>query len=172
VPLIGSLLDQACGAARSLSSVAVNAPVQLPADRSTAIQLKTPTSETVSIDPDETSFRATTEPGIYRAAFGQDEFRFAVNVPASESDTAPLPTEQLEQLGVKLGQSVTKTEELSRRRQEHDTELESRQQFWRWMLIGCFGFLMLETWWATRASQAAPVFQETHSTQASPEAAG
>jgi hypothetical protein len=166
LPLVGSLLDQACGAARSLSSVAVNTPVRLPADRDTTLQLKTPDGQTVAIDASETSFRATTEPGIYRAGLGQDEFRFAVNVPASESETAPLPMEQLEQLGVKLGQSVTKTEELTKRRQEHDTELESRQQFWRWILIGCFGFLLLETWWAARVSQA-PV-----ATQISPEAAG
>lgn len=166
VPLIASLLDQACGTARSLSSVAVNAPVRLPAERSANLSLQTPDGEAISIPPDETSFRDTSKPGIYRAAFGQDEFRFAVNVPASESDTAPLPIEQLEQLGVKLEQSVTKSAELSRRRQEHDTELESRQQVWRWLLIGCLGFVMLETWWATRASQAALA------AQTSPEAAG
>jgi hypothetical protein len=129
------------------------------------LQLETPLGKKLSIPVSEARFRETTEPGIYRAGLGQDEFRFAVNIAASESDTAPLPIEQLEQLGVKLGQSVTRAAELNRRRQEHDTELESRQQFWRWMLIGCLGVLMLETWWAARASQAAV------STQASPEAA-
>jgi hypothetical protein len=166
VPLIGSLLDEACGAARALSSVAVNAPVRLPEERTQTLQLQTPTGERLAIPPDEVSFRATTEPGIYRVGLGQDEFRFAVNVPASESDTAPLALERLEQLGVNVGQSVTKAEELGRRRQEHDTELESRQQVWRWLLIGSLGFLMLETWWAARASQASLV------PQVSPEAAG
>jgi hypothetical protein len=81
--------------------------------------------------------------------------RFAVNVAASESDTAPLEMEQLEQLGVRLGDKATRDERLADIRQQRDTELESRQKVWRWLLVGCLGFIIIETWWAGRAARLA-----------------
>ena len=152
LPLVGSLLDQACGASRALAAGIVNAPVALPRDRTAGLIVQSPSGEKELIATDATEFRETNEPGIYQAASGQLDFRFAVNVAASESDTTPLPVEQLEQLGLKIGQSVTAAERLNRERQRRDTELESRQQFWRWLVIGCLSILILETWWASRAS--------------------
>jgi hypothetical protein len=155
LPLIGNLLDQACGASRALASTVVNAAVALPRDRQTELQIQTPSGSKLKVATDATDFRETPEPGIYRATGDQQEFRFAVNVAASESDTAPLPIEQLEQLGLKIGQTATQSERLHRERQRRDTELESRQQFWRWLMVGCLTVLILETWWAARASQLA-----------------
>jgi hypothetical protein len=149
------LLDQACGASRSLASTVVTAVVALPRDRQAELQIETPSGNKVKVAAAATDFRETTEPGIYRATGGLQEFRFAVNVAASESDTTPLPIEQLEQLGLKVGQTATQVERLHRERQRRDTELESRQQFWRWLMVGCLTVLILETWWAARASQAA-----------------
>jgi hypothetical protein len=34
-----------------------------------------------------------------------------------------------------------------------NTELESRQKIWRWLIVGALGVLVLETWWAGRASR-------------------
>lgn len=154
VPLIGSLLDEACGASRALGSTVVNAPVALPRERNAELLIKTPAGSNTNVAADAREFRDTAEPGIY-TAMGPEEFRFAVNIAASESDTTPLPVEQLEQLGLKLGQSATQAERLHRERQRRDTELESRQQFWRWLIVGCLTVLILETWYAARASQAA-----------------
>ncbi len=155
LPLIGNLLDQACGASRALASTVVNAAVPLPRERHTELQIQTPSGVELKVDADAADFRETAEPGIYRATGEQQEFRFAVNVAASESDTSPLAIEQLEQLGLKIGRTATQAERLHRERQRRDTELESRQQFWRWLMVGCLSLLILETWWAARASQAA-----------------
>lgn len=155
LPLIGNLLDQACGASRALASTVVNAPVALPRDRQTELQIQTPAGGKLNVPADATIFRETPEPGIYLATGDRQEFRFAVNVAASESDTSPLAIEQLEQLGLKIGQTASQTERLHRERQRRDTELEGRQQFWRWLMVGCLTVLILETWWAARASQLA-----------------
>lgn len=155
LPLVGGLLDQACGSTRSFGSTVVNAPVALPEHREQSLVVQTPSKKQQMVEPAAATFRETTEPGIYTSGGGKDEFRFAVNLAASESDTAPLPIEQLEQLGLKLGQSVTKAERLSRERQERDTELEARQQVWRWLMIGCLLVVILETCWAARASRLA-----------------
>jgi hypothetical protein len=82
-------------------------------------------------------------------------------LPASESNTAPLELEQLEQLGVKFGTALTASERLDRVRQERDTELESRQKIWRWLVVGALGTLILETWWAGRASRQTATSLET-----------
>lgn len=155
LPLVGGLLDLACGSTRSFGSTVVNAPVTLPEHREQSLVVQTPSNQQHTVEPSASAFRETAEPGIYTSGAGKDEFRFAVNLAAGESDTAPLPIEQLEQLGLKLGQSVTKAERLSRERQERDTELEARQQVWRWLMIGCLLVVILETCWAARASQLA-----------------
>jgi hypothetical protein len=155
LPLIGGLLDLACGSTKSFGSTIVNAPVALPEHREQSLVIHTPSNKQHVVAPTEGTFRETSEPGIYHSSVGKDEFRFAVNLSPSESDTAPLPLEQLEQLGLKFGQSLTKAERLSRERQERDTELEARQQVWRWLMIGCLIVVILETCWAARASRLA-----------------
>jgi len=179
VPLIGSLLDQACGAARPMAGVVVNEDVALPEGRRAPLVVRLPDGREVNIAADAETFGQTDQPGIYHAGSssrsrlpdgtlgneegparqagptGLDELRFAVNLAASESDTAPLDMEQLEQLGVRLGTDLSRAERLSRIRQQRDTELESRQKVWRWLLVGCLGLLIVETWWAGRAARSA-----------------
>jgi hypothetical protein len=76
-----------------------------------------------------------------------------VNLAAAESNTTPMALEQLEQLGLRLGQNLTRAERLNQIRQQRDTELEGRQKIWRWLIVGALGVLVLETWWAGRASR-------------------
>ncbi|HMC10169.1 MAG TPA: hypothetical protein VKH44_02720, partial [Pirellulaceae bacterium] len=99
------------------------------------------------------SFAQTDQPGIYEMGSGAEQQRFAVNLSAAESNTAPLELEQLEQLGVKSGSALSKAERLDRIRQQRDTELESRQKIWRWLVVGALGILILETFWAGRAAR-------------------
>lgn len=160
LPLVGNLLDVTCGAARALSSTVVNAPVQLPRERTTELQLTAPTGVKTTLAADLADYRDTARPGVYVATDGKDEIRFAVNIAPSESDTPPLPLERLEQLGLKLGTSVSASEQLSLTRQRRDVELESRQKVWQWLIVGCLGFVILETWWAGRASRSAPAASE------------
>ena len=62
---------------------------------------------------------------------GDPPRHFAVNVAARETRTAPLAVEELEQHGVRLGQSIPHAELVDRRRQMRDVELESKQKLWR-----------------------------------------
>jgi hypothetical protein len=39
------------------------------------------------------------------------------------------------------------------------TEVESRQKLWRWLIIAALAFVLVETWFAARASR--PVLAET-----------
>jgi hypothetical protein len=154
VPLIAALLDQACGSTEALASVAIGQPVELPAGK--------PDSNLVIHKPDGSesrqsagakSFSHTDQPGIYEIGSGDDQQRFAVNLSAAESNTAPLELEQLDQLGIKSGTALSKNERLDRIRQQRDTELESRQKIWRWLIFGALGVLILETLWAGRAAR-------------------
>lgn len=84
---------------------------------------------------------APNRPGIYESA-GR---RFAVNVPADESRTAPLAVEELEQRGAKLGSEGRRQADVDRRRQLQVAELENRQKLWRWLIVGVLGLVFAET---------------------------
>jgi hypothetical protein len=152
VPLVGGILDRACGSADQFASVTVDQPVPL-ADQPAAAIVHKPDGQDRKLAADSKTFGETDQPGIYRASFAGEEARFAVNLAASESNTAPLEMEQLEQLGVRLSASLTRAQRLSQIRQQRDTELESRQKLWRWIIVGTLGVLLLETWWAGRAAR-------------------
>lgn len=151
VPLIGNLLDLAYGSSRLLASVTVGGQVAVNAmQRSRVVVL--PDGSQQTLPPAAEAFAGTAAPGIYRVEGANEELRFAVNVAASESDTAPIDLEQLEQFGVRRGVDLTSDERLSRIRQQRDTELESRQKLWRWLIVGCLALLIVETLWAGRQS--------------------
>jgi hypothetical protein len=61
--------------------------------------------------------------------------------------------EQLEQLGVRLSQSLTPAQRLNQIRQQRDTELETRQKLWRWIIVGTLAVLVFETLWAGRVAR-------------------
>jgi hypothetical protein len=161
VPLIGALLDQACGTTEAVAGVTIGQPVELPpAKQAATVVVHKPDDSDVAISTDHSSnhplshsLSITDQPGIYRVTAGTDEQRFAVNLASAESNTAPLELEQLEQLGVKSAASLTRAQRLDRERQERDTELESRQKLWRWLLVGALGVLVVETFWAGRAAR-------------------
>jgi len=153
VPLIGGLLDLACGRQATPANVQVGAPVLLPAPSTNSSVVSTPDGREIQLPADATTFADTNQPGIYRVAAGPTHWQFAVNLPAAESDTAPLDGEQLEQRGVRIGRGLTRTERIQRVRQERDVELESRQRVWHWLIAAAVGVLIFETWWAGRAER-------------------
>jgi hypothetical protein len=153
VPLIGALVDLACGTGQGIDGVTVGQPVELSAEDATPYVVHSPTGQPVQLPADKNVFAATDEPGIYRASAAKREISFAVNLPLIESNTAPLPLEQLEQFGVRMGSELTTAERLEQQRQARDVELESRQKIWRWLLVAALGFVILETWWAGRAGR-------------------
>ena len=75
----------------------------------------------------------------------------AVNIPASESQTAPLAPEVLDSIGLRLkGDSVAADQDGTHEEQLARRELESRQKLWRWLLAAAVGVLLLETLLAAR----------------------
>lgn len=97
------------------------------------------------------------EPGIHEVVgdeAGQTK-RVAVNLPADESKTAPLPVEALEALGVRLAkESAPETPAtIEEKKNLQVRELEARQQLWRWCLTAALGCLVIETWYAGRAAR-------------------
>jgi hypothetical protein len=155
VPFVSAILDLACGGPGTTASVAVNEPVNLPRDKaSVAITVQKPDGRESSVAAGQLTFTDTDRPGIYLAKTTPKETRFAVNLAASESNTAPLDLEQLEQSGVKMGIELSRAERVERIRQQRDTELEGRQKIWRWLMVLAIGTLILETWLAGKQERA------------------
>ena len=154
VPMIGALLELACGGTEVAESVSVSQPVTLSAKtREGFVLVLTPAGREMRLDADDSTFTETDQPGIYRAKVGSTETRFAVNLSPTESNTAPLNLEQLEQRGVRFGTDLTRVQRIERERQQRDTELENRQKVWRWLIVAALATLILETWWAGRAER-------------------
>jgi hypothetical protein len=155
VPLIMGLMEQAGGGRTVTPTLTVNQSIELPA----AITL----DEARMIKPDATSlpvakglrrYDETDELGLYEVTTTTVPFRFAVNLDPAESNTARMDIEQLEQYGLRLGKQVKQSEEIERKRQLRDTELEDRQKIWRWLIVVVLCVLTFETWLAGRKTTA------------------
>lgn len=95
------------------------------------------------------------KPGLYRFASTKEELEsenavmIAVNIPVDESRTDPFPLELLSTMGVPLDRmqhpEMSTMERAEHQRQLMNAELESRQQWWRWLLAAALGALLLET---------------------------
>ncbi len=152
VPLVGGLIDLASGGTPPAASITIGESVSLPASSAAAVIVTAPDGKDSKLAATAGAFDGTSQPGIYRLQAAEVKSRFAVNLAASESDTSPLDLEQLEQLGVKFDAVLTRAERTERVRQQRDTELESRQKVWRWLIAGALVVLVVETWWAGRAA--------------------
>ncbi len=179
VPLLYSMLDQAGGIGMPFAQCRVGDPLDLTpfarsqrreaADGSAAVSnpppsvggylIRKPDGSQIQLAASETRFLQTDEPGIYEVIAAAGRMRFAVNLDAAESRTAPIPLDQLEQLGLPMKSvAVTPTLLAARQATLHDTELEARQKLWRWLIMAALAVLFVETWlagWITRRSAAA-----------------
>ncbi len=119
-------------------------------------EVVTPEGARVRIDSGQTNFAAALTPGTYTFISGQTSNRFAVNLDPAESRTAPLSIEEFERLGVPLASQTSQVAAISAAKSRLlDTELESRQKLWRWLLVGALAILLLETWLAGRTMRRA-----------------
>lgn len=154
VPWIGALLDLACGPTSSLASVSIGQPVDLTGLSSKQpLVVHKPDGRHVPMAANASMFAEVDQPGIFAIHGPETSALFAANLPAAESNTAPLEIEQLERLGVNMKKLLARAERLDRIRQQRDTELESRQKIWRWMLTAVIGVLVLETFLAGRIAR-------------------
>jgi hypothetical protein len=157
VPLLYSILEYAGAPRTGSAQFLVGNPVPLPSARlpeQRTCTIRTPDGRTIEAPPGE-SFSGTDVPGVYFIIGLSVTQQFAVNLAESESKTAPLPPEELQRLGVPLGNSYKpKAERVEqKRRQLHHLELENRQKLWRWLIIAVLVLLVVETWFAARLTR-------------------
>lgn len=146
VPLMQALVDLACGPPIENTGVVVHQAAPLGSRRGERpLVVEKPGGGQTAIAAGAEAFEQTDQPGVYRVRGGDDEFTFAVNVPAAESATAPMEIEQLEQLGVRFASPLTRGQRVERLRQQRDIELEGRQKVWRWLIVAALAVLIVET---------------------------
>jgi hypothetical protein len=166
VPLMAALLEGRDPVGDVAASYLVHQGVPLPGE-SRGLTVRKPDGTTVAVEPGETSFAGTDQPGIYTitsetAAAGTGNAgrpparprSFAVNLDPLESKTGPLHVETLEQFGCRLANPSRKVIDREQLRQMHNAELEGRQKLWRWLILAVLGILIVEPWLAGRDKQA------------------
>ncbi len=116
--------------------------------------IRSPDGSQSALAAGETNYSQTMTPGIYTVTSAQPPKRFAVNLDAAESRTAPMPVDELERLGAPIARPTpTLTRDAERKVRLQGTELESRQKLWRWFLVATLAVLLFETWLAGRTAR-------------------
>jgi hypothetical protein len=157
VPLLWSLLELAGGIGAFATHYTVGEPIALPADVG-ATAVRGPDGVPVALAPAGATFTQATQPGIYETSGGSRALRFAVNLDPSESRTAPLSADELEQLGVPVARAAADATPTT----DHKTllqglEAENRQKLWRWFIAATLAVLLVESalagWTLRRAAR-------------------
>jgi hypothetical protein len=157
VPLLYSLLEYN-GLLGGQTQYFVNDPVPIPQPRTPEpeiIRIRRPDNSLIDIKPGQKFFDQTELPGIYTVESDSENRIFAVNVPARECLTTPLPLDDFEQFGIPLnGSPGIRTQQLQQAKLHSSlVDMENRQKLWRWLLIALLAVIIVETWlagWLTR----------------------
>lgn len=156
VPLLWSLLEQSGGGASFATQFSVGDRVTMPAGAA-ATAVRTPEGASIVIAAGATEFTQTAAPGVYEWIGGARPQRFAVNLDASESRTAPLGTDELEQLGLPIARAKPVATALAENKTVlQGIESENRQKLWRWFIAATLAVLLAESaiaGWTARRSQ-------------------
>jgi hypothetical protein len=163
VPLLYSALDLSGAAPPMIAQFSVGDAVPLATENGTAgspVTMTLPDGTSSELVAGTTNFTGTTTPGIYMAKSGTSVRQFAVNLDANEGRTAPLPTDELDRLGVPAHQEAGGLVETAQSKQQlKNAELEGHQKLWRWFVVATLAILILETaiagWTARRTSTPA-----------------
>ena len=164
VPLLYSILEQAGGIKAQLSQYRIGDEVNLsgvlPAGSTQPITIRKPDGAQVQLAAGESRFSQTDQPGVYAVSSVDPPVRFAVNLDAAESKTAPLPLEELQRLNLPLKpREIELSKQLEQKRRLHNAELEHQQKLWRWLIVAALVVLLMETWlagWLTGRTRVQP----------------
>jgi hypothetical protein len=166
VPLLYSLLDLS-GAASAIQtqfekgqSVPIASVLNNPGSQS-AVSVMKPDGTVTQLARGETQYADTAEPGIYRID-SQPPARFAVNLDASESRTAPLALEDFEQIGVPV--QIPKEPDVKSLQHQAavlNSELENRQKLWQWLILAALALALVESWLAGRLSYRSTILTKS-----------
>ena len=129
-------------------------------DGTEAMVVHKPEGKVVSMATGRTFFDETDVPGVYEIETKAGPRSFVVNIDPSESKTSPLAVETLEQFGCRLVNPTRARVDRDLLRQMRNTELESRQKLWRWLILGAIGVLIAETLLAGRIKRPSPTLAE------------
>jgi hypothetical protein len=159
VPILYSILEDSGTPEAPTAQYRVGDTVPLGSAQGPAsvnITVVQPDSSQVNVPDNVTNFTRTELPGLYTISSAGNTRRFVVNLDPAESRIAPLPTDELERLGVPVFHSLeTRTAEAVRKARLQNAELENRQKLWRWFIIGTLVILLLESWLAGRTARRA-----------------
>jgi len=160
VPLLYSMIELGREKEAVKADNWIGQPIPLPGTAEAGMQLKGPEGN-VELPAGGGTFRAE-DPGIYVLS-GPRQATFAVNVPPTESKTAPLHEELIAGLKLPLAPENPEQAELAMAREQAllDKELENKQKGWRWLILGAIVFALFETWLGGRAWRSPAVTVET-----------
>jgi hypothetical protein len=167
VPLLYSILEYGGGLAGQQSQYFVGDNIPIPHSikaESANFQIRKPDNSLISLEASRQVFTETDLPGIYTiesptgnppsqsdlAASTESAKLFAVNLPAKECQTAPMPIEDIERFGVlfKPSSSIAAEQTEPTRRHSSFAELEYEQKVWRWVFIALLAVSLIEIWLA------------------------
>jgi hypothetical protein len=158
MPLMSGLLIGPNASPDVSANVLVHDEVPLPEG---AVAVRKPDGATTKLEPGSRAFSGTDAPGIYSIDTPEGPRTFAVNLEPSESKTAPLEPEMLEQFGCRLAKSAARVEvERETARQLKNAELEGRQKLWRPLILAAMATLIVETWLAGWLGRTRPTRAE------------
>lgn len=151
VPLLHALLEMSANLPTQKAQYFVGDEVPLPPG-APALTVRKPDGTEMAATPGA-PFLGTDQPGIYAVTPGP--LRFAVNLAPEESRLAAFPPDRLAGLGVPLDRSLIKTPPLQPKETVNAAaaEVESRQKYWRWLVIAAVTVLLLETLIAAKLSR-------------------
>ena len=160
VLFVSALVNESMPDQNMRSFFAVNEPVPLGEreKQPAPVSITKPDGAVIKLDADARTFGATDLPGIYSLTAGDKPQTFAVNLDPLESKTAAVGAETLEQWGCRLVKPTALADATRERERVQDSQLESRQKWWQWLIVGALGILVAETWLAGRAAK--PVLME------------
>ncbi len=165
VPLLYSILEYGGAFSGYEPQYFVGDLVPIPeqaASASANVQIRRPDDSVMRLDATQRAFTQTDLPGVYTisdSTRSTNPQSFAVNLPASESRTDPLPVEDIERKGISLKSPTDIVTAGGERQVEHSSfgEMESQQKLWRWVFVATLVMLLAEAWlggWLTRPGPA------------------
>ncbi len=156
VPLLWSWLDLAGGISHAPAQYSIGDKIPLPAEHGAAAMRVPGAAAAVPVAAEATEFAETARPGIYDLALDARTERFAINLDANESRTAPLGLEELEELGLPVTRAtVAPTPTAESKSLLQGVEAENRQKLWRWFIAATLAVLLFESalaGWTARKS--------------------
>ncbi|TWU38803.1 hypothetical protein Q31b_38810 [Novipirellula aureliae] len=157
IPLIFSLFDPSTGTHVDGNQFSVGDRVPLAPSPTAHITL--PSGEEISYQsPDD--FQSLDWPGVYSITGAESSRSIVVNLDSDESRTEAMGADELERYGIRLGSTLSTAAELSNRNRLRDSELESKQRLWQWLLVAALVMLGLETLLGGMLSKSQPTKTE------------